>query len=170
MDNPIPHDKDGKVPIWVWGLIGVVVLLALFSHNASSTPATAATTVSNAPDAATTQLQEDQLQLQGAVAGKLLDIVGTEDIARINARSSEVYGAQSLAAIQAQSNASVASAYASTPQPAINVVVNKPTTVAAPIQRTLPTYRATTQRNLVASLNSFGGALSDGIQYAHSLL
>jgi hypothetical protein len=175
MDNPL-HAAGGSggashVPVWVWLLVGVVVLMALMSHTASTTSTPATETVSNNTSDATAQLQAMQLQAQTAIASAVLNIAGAEDIARIQARTQEVYGNQQLAAIEAQAKGNVAQIQAQNPPAPVNIVITKQNASASALA--FRTDSATAMANVrgarMTLLNSVAGAIGQGVHYAQGI-
>lgn len=164
MDTPATSLHN--VPIWVWGLVGVVVLFALLSHNSSVSAAATPTLTDSGPSDASVQLQAAQLGAQTTLASKLLDIVGTEDIANIQARSQEVYGNQQIAALNAEANI----AGASQPQSPINVTVNQPSMTPSKASTAAVLAAAATRNSVVQSINRVAGAFGAGVRYAHDSL
>lgn len=159
-------EKAKSVPVWVWALVGGVVLIAMLSHSAS-TASTVTQTPASATDNSTAsdQLQQTQLAAMTQIGTELLDVAGTEDLARIQARTTEVQGNQTLAAIYEQGQANSAVAAAS--QPPANIVINLPdqSTMASAAKASANVRSA--RMNL---LGNIGGAITDGVHYAQGVL
>lgn len=171
MDTPsIPQGKGGGVPIWVWLAVGVVILVALSSHSSSA--AAAPTIVSNGPSDSTNELQQTQLEAQTAVALQVLNIAGATDIARIQARTQEVYGNQQLAAIDAQARGAAAVAKANQPSPApvINVYKNSAAAQTNTLSRNAAIASANQRAARTTLLKDVAGAIGEGVVYARGLI
>lgn len=167
MENPASHPSS--VPIWVWLAIGVVVLVA-FSSSKSS--ASQPTIVNTGPSDSTNALEAAKIASQRDIAVAVLSIAGTEDIARIQARTQEVYGEQQIRGITAMGQAN-------NPQPPapVNININKNSTSTAPAsstaglsqQRSLALASSNVRTKRIAVLNSVAGALADGIHFAQAV-
>lgn len=160
--NPLEAAKS--VPIWVWLGVIVVVFIAISSHSASQTP-TAAPVDSSADDAATA-LQNTALQAKTAIALRILDISGAEDIANIQARTTEQTNNTALAAIQTQTNAALAAMTAAQPPPPVNIVINKAANAQSFTRQSAVASSNVrkAQRNV---LDGAAGAFSDTLAYGH---
>jgi hypothetical protein len=170
METPaIPHGSGGGVPMWVWLAVGVIVLVALSSR--SSAGATQPTILNTGPSDSTNELQRTQLEAQTAIGLQLINVAGATDIARIQARSQEIYGYQSLAAIDAQARGAAAVADAGQPKPPVTINVYRQ---AQAQTNTLSRNAALAARNVRTARASFvkdvAGALGDGVVYARGLL
>lgn len=158
--------KAKSVPVWVWALVAGVVLLAMLSHSSSTAPVTSQASPAAADNsAATTALQQTQIASMTQIGTQLLDVAGTLDLARIQARTTEVQGNQTLAAIYEQGNINRQIAQASQPPP--NVVIQlPPQQTFAGAAKAAANVRSA-KMNL---LGSVGGAVADGVHYAQGVL
>lgn len=157
--------KAKSVPVWVWALVGGVILIALLSHNSSAAPAVQTSSPGAADNsAASTALQQTQLAAMTQIGTQILDVAGTLDLARIQARTTEVQGNQTLAAIYESGRQQSALARAQNP-PTINIVLPSQDTMS---HAALATKRVRDSRmNLLGSVS---GAIADGVHYAQGAL
>lgn len=159
--NPIEAAKG--VPIWVWLGVVVVVFIAITSHTASQTAAPVSDT--SGSNDATSALQQAQLNAQTAIALRVLDISGAEDIANIQARTTEQTNNTALAAINSQLNAAVNAIGAGTSNP-VSVTVNKASSSQS-FSRQSANATATVRKARMGVLDGAGGALSDLVSFGH---
>lgn len=171
MENPassITSGAKGGVPVWIWVAVAIVIFLALSQHTAAAaqSPTSAdATGASSSSD----QLAAAQLAAKSQFALAAIQVAGAEDIARINARSTEQANDTELAAFIAQQQATVDTTAAQNQQP-VTIVVNKGNTGNTAQSNAFSKSSALAAQRVRATrmnlLNSVGGAIADGVHYA----